>query len=113
MVRGKDGQFPLLELKQERVTLVTGIADPRALLEHLSTTGIEVDHLQYGDHHFFTEREVEFFNTKKLILTTEKDYTRLQGKVNNLYFLGIKHEFLSEGKTALFRSISSFTKPCR
>ncbi len=113
MVKGKEGQFALTALKSRKVTLVTGIANPQPLLDFLTETGIVIEHLQYGDHHFFTDREVEIFNTKELVLTTEKDYTRLQGKVGNLYYLEIKHQFLSDGRMVLLQSISAFTKPDR
>ena len=110
MVKGKEGQFPLTALGNRKVVLVTGIANPRPLLDFLTEAGITVEHLQYGDHHFFTNNEVDLFNSKELVLTTEKDYARLHGKVRNLYFLGIRHEFLWDGKTVLLRSISAFTK---
>lgn len=110
MIKGKEGQFPLTDLKDRKVVLVTGIANPRPLLDFLTESGIAVEHLQYGDHHFFTDKEVDLFNSKELVLTTEKDYSRLQGKVGNLYFLGIKHEFLANGKTVLLKNLSAVTK---
>ncbi|MCG2461916.1 tetraacyldisaccharide 4'-kinase [Flavobacteriaceae bacterium F89] len=113
MVKGLEGQFPLTALKDKKVVLVTGIANPGPLLYFLAEAGIAVEHLPYGDHHFFTASEIELFNTKDLVLTTEKDYSRLQGRVGKLYFLGIKHQFLSDGKAVLLNSISTFTKPGR
>lgn len=65
--------------------LVTGIADPRPLVEHVRSAWGTVRHLAYPDHHRFSkadmDRLVEAFATfagrEKTIVTTEKDAVRL------------------------------------
>lgn len=63
----------------EGVTLVTGIANPKPLLEHLEQQGIHIkQHLAYPDHHRFSADEIEHIaQTKGIVLTTEKDSVRL------------------------------------
>lgn len=67
------------------VLLVTAIARPDYLREHLAGSVAKVHDLPFGDHHDFTKRDLgrmvrlfhEIENPKKIILTTEKDAMRL------------------------------------
>ncbi len=104
-LKGFSRTLYLEELKTKKVTLVTGIANPKPLLAFLSENGIEIEHLSYRDHHFFTDNEIALFNTKELILTTEKDYVRLCSKVSKLCYIGITHEFLNNGSEFLKEQI--------
>lgn len=78
--------------------LVTGIANPSSLLTYLSDLGCVYTHLNFPDHHQFSEKEIvdlkERFKaikcSSKLILTTEKDFVRLSDSLDNLYYLGIE-----------------------
>jgi len=85
------------DLAGQKFTLVTGIANPKPLMAYLTNKGLNFEHLEYRDHHFFNDAEIELFNTKSLVLTTEKDFARLKGKVRNLYYIEIKHDFLNDG----------------
>lgn len=62
------------------VTLLTGIADPSPLIEHLQQNGVTIDrHLRYADHHRFTPAEFQRIEESPTpVITTEKDYARLQ-----------------------------------
>lgn len=91
----------LSDLKNVRFTLVTGIADPEPLVRYLTEENLTFEHLAFADHHFFTPKELEIFNSKVLIVTTEKDYVRLKGKVENLRYINISHAFLDGGDTKL------------
>ncbi|BAV95220.1 tetraacyldisaccharide 4'-kinase [Ichthyobacterium seriolicida] len=65
-------------LKNQEITLVTGIANPNPLEEFLKEKKINFMHLNYRDHHNFTKRDLEVMREKQnTILTTEKDYMRL------------------------------------
>ena len=88
------------------MTLVTGIANPKPLVSFLSGQGIVFEHLAYPDHHFFSEKEIALFNNRDIVLTTEKDYVRLEGKVDNLYYIGVRHKFLNGGKEVLLNLLS-------
>ncbi|HPW89151.1 MAG TPA: tetraacyldisaccharide 4'-kinase [Kaistella chaponensis] len=67
------------------ILLITGIANPKPLLNHLSKFSQRVKHLKYKDHHNFSDQdfkniiaEYKKLGEYKLILTTEKDYVRLK-----------------------------------
>ncbi|TDT39552.1 tetraacyldisaccharide 4'-kinase [Maribacter spongiicola] len=80
-------------LKVKNVTLVTGIANPAPLVKFLNSEGITFEHLKYKDHHFFTDQEIDVLKEKECILTTEKDFVRLETKLTNLSYIEVKHEF--------------------
>lgn len=107
-LKGGKGNISLDGLKGKTVTLVTGIANPAPLVSFLEKEGIHLEHLSYRDHHFFSEKEIQLFNTKEILLTTEKDYVRLSGKVDNLYYIEIEHEFIGDGKKTLLESLDNF-----
>lgn len=89
-------------LSYYEVLLVTGIANPTPLLEHLKKFTQKIKHLKYKDHHNFTEKdfneimkEYKKMGEYKIILTTEKDFVRLRAfdfMKNNAYYLPIKTE---------------------
>ncbi|ETN96834.1 tetraacyldisaccharide 4'-kinase [Zhouia amylolytica] len=83
-------------LKGNTFTLVTGIANPQPLTSYLESLGLVFEHIDYPDHHHFSEKEISILKERSLILTTEKDYVRLKGRVDNLFFLPIHNEFLFE-----------------
>lgn len=102
---GQKDELELNALTGKKVALVTGIANPKPLCEYLNDKGIVFEHLKYNDHHFFTDMQIALFNSKEIVLTTEKDYVRLKGKVKNLYYVGVKHQFLNEGKPVLEKEL--------
>lgn len=106
-IKGPNSILNLDFFMDKKVVLVTGIADPKLLVDFLSDKSISVEHLAFKDHHFFTADELNLFNSKEIILTTEKDYMRLNGKVKNLYYLSIKHEFLKNGDELLINELRS------
>ena len=77
-------------------TLVTGIANPTPLVDFLEKQWASFEHLAYSDHHHFSNRELEFLRQKGRILTTEKDYVRLEGALSTLYYLPIETQFLND-----------------
>jgi len=72
--------------KEYGVVLVTGIAVPDSLFRFLEKQFKEIIHLDFPDHHFFTENDSEKIKSawktlkseEKLLLTTEKDAVRLR-----------------------------------
>lgn len=74
-VFSEEREIPLSSLKD--FTLVTGIANATPLVNHLQNQGLQFDHLHYKDHYHFTNEDIDLFEKKSLILTTEKDYVRL------------------------------------
>lgn len=69
----------------KKVILVTGIANPKPLLEHISKQ-YDVEEIRFGDHHTFSSADIlrihqkfdTFAHEETIILTTEKDYMRLK-----------------------------------
>jgi len=104
-LKGKKEKISLHGLQNKEVNLVTGIANPKPLIDFLRSADITFDHHQYRDHHYFSRKEINFFNSKPLILTTEKDYMRLKDSVDNLYYISVRHRFLSEGDVVLIKSL--------
>lgn len=97
-------------LKDREVTLVTGIANPKPLVTYLKTIGIVFKHLEFKDHHFFTEKQLQLLNSKECVLTTEKDFVRLKEEVKEVYYVSVKHEFMGEGSNQLTESLTKFMK---
>jgi len=70
-----------------KVLLVTGIANPIPLFEYLKEN-FDVELLQFPDHHAFSMDDIHkihkkfdtFVSDNKAIVTTEKDFMRLQSK---------------------------------
>lgn len=82
------------ELKDKDFTLVTGIANSKPLVDYLKSESLNFEHLNYKDHYNFTGKDLEFLNQKQLIITTEKDFVRLNNQLTKakLFYLPIKVE---------------------
>jgi tetraacyldisaccharide 4'-kinase len=88
------------EIQDKPKVLVAGIARPKSFFDYLKQSGDEI--LEFPDHHDFTERELADLNERSkhnIIVTTEKDYMRLKGKLpaDRLFYLPIKSRFLDSG----------------
>ena len=91
------------DLKAYHVLLLTGIANPKPMLNFLREKEIRFTHLKYSDHHHFSEQEIkEIQDTfdaidyqEKLILTTEKDYMRLHSRLKQVSYLPIVTHFIA------------------
>lgn len=73
-------------------TLVTGIANASFLVQFLKGKHLKFEHLNYKDHHDFSEADIKKLETKELIITTEKDFMRLKqftSLKNKLFYLPI------------------------
>ncbi len=76
----------LNNLEEYNITLVTGIANPNPLIQHLKEKEIKFNLIRFVDHHNYTEKDIEKIllahkknkSLKKLILTTEKDAMKLK-----------------------------------
>ena len=122
-VFGKD-QKPLTSLADKNVLLLTGIASPEQMLAELKTYAKAVTPMAFSDHHAFSNKDVERINetfstlpSPKLIVTTEKDETRLlqvegfsDEVKKHLYVLPIKIQILLEQEEAFNQSIISYVR---
>lgn len=99
------GKTPLPLNTLDNCLVLTGIAHPEPMLEHVRKQCPQATHLRYADHHRYTEAELanlrkqfsQLEGHRKLILTTEKDAARLREKAATealaglpIYYLPIK-----------------------
>ena len=96
-------QIPVNNLHEYSILLVTGIANPLPLYEYLSKKNLNFDSLKFGDHHHFSKADIQRINKsfqqiqaeKKIILTTEKDFVRLNKYFEqDLYYLPIQTKMI-------------------
>ncbi|QSS96961.1 tetraacyldisaccharide 4'-kinase [Psychroflexus sp. ALD_RP9] len=81
--------------------LVTGIANPKPLVEFLKSQGKKFKHHEFADHHNFNLAEINQLKSyKKPILTTTKDFMRLKLNFDDkgLYHLPIQSQIIQKEK---------------
>jgi tetraacyldisaccharide 4'-kinase len=121
VVFGWDKILDFDDLLEYKVLLVTGIANPLSLINHLKSYDITFKHLKFADHHNFTVDDVlkidsDFANLgsgKKVVLTTEKDYVRLSTTSihkGNLMYLPISVDFLNGDKAKFDKKITDYVR---
>lgn len=104
-------------LKDFNVLLITGIANPTPLSDYLAGLGVRFHHLKFGDHHAFSEKDIQSIQTKfnamespKMMLTTEKDYVRLVDVLTAVSYLPIETFFLNNEEQAFEAIIAKSLK---
>lgn len=95
-------RIKIKDLKKYKVLLVTGIAKPNHLLDFLKKNEVSYTHLKFSDHHHFSENDIakikkekERLGSEALLLTTEKDYIRLQ-QLEDVSYIAMKIEFMNQ-----------------
>ena len=111
------------EIKEQALFLLTGIANPRPLIEYLQKFSGTIVSFEYPDHHQFTignvQALVKAFNEhpakEKIIITTEKDSKRLLGDnfkdlLLNLpiFYLPIEIELAAKDKFTFDKNILDY-----
>jgi tetraacyldisaccharide 4'-kinase len=113
-IYGKSEELDLDYLSNKTFTLVTGIANPKPMIEFLNSRNFKFEHRSYPDHHAFSKNEIEQLKKEEIILTTEKDYMRLQEKLDKfaMYYLPIKTLILNDQeeffKNSILEMINNF-----
>ena len=106
------------------ILLLTGIASPQQMMMDLQPVSSNITPLTFGDHHQFTADDIERVNSTfaamkapKIIITTEKDSTRLtnveglsQEAKNSIYALPIRIKFMLEGEEEFNNKITSYVR---
>ena len=94
----------------KKLTLVTGIANPKPLVNYLTEEGLIFKHLVFRDHYDFKQLDILNFQKEEIIVTTEKDYVKLEGKVDDhkLFYLPIQTKILNSN--SFDSAIESFLK---
>ena len=100
----KDHKKSLSAMQETKFTLVTGIANPKPLIDFYSDQKFDFKHINFPDHHNFTPSEIEKLEEEPIIVTTEKDYIRLAPYINaeKLWYQPMTMKFISRG--AIFHS---------
>ena len=115
---------PLSSLrKDEHVILLTGIATPEKLIHDISIYTDNIQSVRFADHHQFTEKEVKNLNalfersgTDSIVITTEKDATRLMSLPlskelkSHLYTLPIEVKILFEKEHEFNNQILNYVR---
>jgi tetraacyldisaccharide 4'-kinase len=90
-------QMELKSFVQNPFVLVTGIANAKPLTSHLDQLGAKYKHLEFGDHHSFSASNCQNILSLGLpVLTTEKDYVRLNPYLKEVHYLPISVRFLAD-----------------
>ena len=111
-------------LADKNVMLLTGIASPEQMQAELQGYTKNVTPLAFSDHHAFMKKDVEQINetfsslpSPKLIITTEKDETRLlqveglsKEVKSHLYVLPIKIQILLDQENTFNQTILSYVR---
>ncbi|MEO2143209.1 MAG: tetraacyldisaccharide 4'-kinase, partial [Flavobacteriaceae bacterium] len=91
MLYDKESSKSIIEFKNIKFTLVTGIADSTYLINYLNDNGYNFNHISFKDHHDFSNSDIIKIDQNDLIITTEKDYVKLFTKITSvLYYLPIE-----------------------
>jgi tetraacyldisaccharide 4'-kinase len=114
--------------KKSSVALFTGIANAIPLLDYLSSQKFNVDHLEFPDHHTYSEKDIlrviELFQKNpcknRILLTTEKDIIRLQ-KTNTIallknhpvYYISIQVHFHEDAEDSFDTLLEKIILPDR
>ena len=107
------------------IVLITGIANPLPLKEHLNKSYNEITHLSFPDHYKFNEKDLqkifsaynELKSATRYLFTTEKDAVRLREFTNiaepirsALFYIPIEIHFLNEDKDEFDNLIINYVR---
>jgi len=111
--------------EEYNLLLVTGIANPQPLRNHLQLYFNNISEIRFPDHHAFNEKDINKITSvfeklpgkNKIILTTEKDAVRMQNFSNIadslakiIYFIPIRVEFPGNQKNEFNRLIQYYVR---
>ena len=86
-LRSKRETSRLEDLKS--FTLATGIADASPLVFYLKSKRLRFKHLEYPDHHKFTDNDIAKLEKQSVIVTTKKDFMRLKNGTDLVHISGL------------------------
>lgn len=98
-VFGTEKAINVDDVVTKQKVIVAGIAKPKYFIDYLNSGNDKV--LIYPDHHNFSEQEISELNAlaqENILVTTEKDFVRLNGKINSdkLFYLPIRIKIIKE-----------------
>ena len=96
-----------LDLIEESILLVTGIANSEPIVNFLKKSDVDFEHISYSDHFNYSQNDINRLenNNNRLIITTEKDFQKIQllQRKNKWVYLEIRIKFLEN--ESLFNSL--------
>jgi len=109
-VYSESKHISVAEIRKQEKVLLAGIAKPEPFFTFLKNNTDPI--LTFPDHHHFAESEITAIKAKanqKLIITTEKDYVRIQSEfpADQLFYLPIQTAFINN-ETVFKELISDF-----
>ena len=110
--------------KDMNVLLLSGIASPEQMLIDLQERASQITPLSFSDHHNFSQKDIMHINevfaglpSPKVIITTEKDETRLLNTEGlsdevkrSLYVLPVKVSFMLDQEETFNKHIISYVR---
>ena len=119
-----DNVLQLDALADKNILLLTGIASPKQMEVDLKPKCKTINSMAYPDHHRYSKVDVRKINetfcnlqAPKIIVTTEKDATRLQATEGlseevkeNLYILPIRIKFMLDQEETFNEKILSYVR---
>ena len=122
--KNKETQELSDRLAGKNVLLLTGIASPEQMLNDLKPLAQQVTPLAFSDHHDFSPKDIECINdtfkdlpAPKIIITTEKDETRLlqaEGLSDevkkSLFVLPVRIKFMLNQEETFNQSIIGYVR---
>lgn len=113
-----------IKANKENVLLLTGIASPKQMIYDLEPYTDSIVPLSFGDHHQFTDKDIERINktfekmpSPKIIITTEKDNSRLacmdgfsEEVRQNIYMLPVRIKFMLDQENAFNDKIIGYVR---
>ena len=124
--KGEEVRLPetLNELAGHNVLLLTGIASPSQMTLDLTPHAASIHHLSFSDHHNFKKKDIRRINeafealaSPKLIITTEKDATRLKNAKGlndevrkHCCVLPVKVSFMQQGEETFNEKIIDYVR---
>ncbi|MFC2118904.1 tetraacyldisaccharide 4'-kinase [Bacteroidota bacterium] len=114
-----------LEKESSSILLLTGIVNTIPIVNYLSTFTSDLKHIKYPDHHNFNKKDIykvieeysRLLKTNKLIITTEKDATRLfssnyseELKELPVFYLPVEIKFTDDKEDNFHNQILSYVR---
>lgn len=110
--------------KDDNILLLTGIASPEQMVTDLKPYTENIIQMNFPDHHQFTPKDINRINEKfegmpspKIIITTEKDNTRLFGMEglseevrHNIFILPVEVIFMQEQEEMFNEKIIGYVR---
>jgi tetraacyldisaccharide 4'-kinase len=122
-------QVPVKELSwfkehTQKILIVSGIANPRHLRQYARSINTNISEISFPDHHNYSRKDLNQIsqrftelsknNTQVMVLTTEKDATRLREHIPDqalkdaVYAIRIHVHFLQDDKEEFDRQIRDY-----